>query len=158
MRLPHCYVRCMPRAGHRISILLVAAASIALAGCGAERSNEPRTLSKREYIAQANDLQAGATKVFAALDGRLAATPAAAQVHVEAFDGLISGYEALSPPPDWRDEHAELIESLRTMRQAIVIVSRASARNRQAINTQVARFEAAQTSFEQAVRSINASR
>jgi hypothetical protein len=152
----------MPRAGRRIPLLLhavlVFAVGATVAGCGSTETDGPRTLSKREYIVQANELQQDATKVFSALGGRLAPTPAAAKVHLAAFDELIAGYDKLSPPRDWRDEHATMLESLRTMRQAVSIVSRASARNRRVITLQVGRYETAQAAFEQAVRSINASR
>jgi hypothetical protein len=148
----------MPRAGRRIPLLLLAVLVLAVTGCASEPTDGSRTLSKREYIAQANDLQQDATKVFAALGGRLAPTPTAAKPHLAAFDELITGYDELDPPRDWRDEHAEMLESLRTMRQSIAIVSRASARNRPVIDAQVARYGAAQDAFEQAVRSINASR
>ncbi len=131
---------------------------LVIAGCGSEPEDGPRTLSKREYIAQANGLQQDANTIFAELDGRLAATPAAAQVHVAAFDKLIAGYEALDPPRDWRDEHTAKIEALKTMRHSTLMVSRASARNRTLIEAQVARSKAAQEDFGAAVRSINASR
>jgi hypothetical protein len=139
-------------------LVALAASAVVVAGCGEEAEPGERTLSKREYIAEANDLQSDANEVFAALDGRLAATPAAAKVHLTAFDELIAGYEALRPPRDWRDEHDELLEALRTMRQSMLVVSRASARNRRAITAQVARYDAAQQRFVEAVRSINASR
>ena len=152
----------MPRAGRRSLLLLHATAmlvlAVAIAGCGSEADDGPRTLSKREYITAANGLQQDANEVFEALGGRLAPTPATAKVHLAAFDELIAGYEQLQPPRDWRDEHADLLESLRTMRQSMLVVSRASARNRRAITAQVARYEAAQGDFEAAVRSINASR
>lgn len=148
----------MLRAGRRIPLLLLAVLALAVVGCGREAKDGSRTLSKREYIAQANGLQQDASTVFAALGGRLAPTPAAAKPHLVAFDELILGYDELDPPRDWRDEHATMLESLRTMRQSIAIVSRASARNRAVITAQVARYEAAQVDFEQAVRSINSSR
>ncbi len=148
----------MLRAGRRIPFLLLAVLVLAVAGCGGGVKDGDRTLSKREYIVQANQLQQDATTVFAELDGRLAATPAAAKVHLAAFDKLISGYDALEPPRDWRDEHAQMLESLRTMRQSMGIVSKASAKNRRVITLQVDRYVAAQGEFEQAVRSINASR
>ncbi|MCW2921421.1 MAG: hypothetical protein JWL76_1295 [Thermoleophilia bacterium] len=148
----------MPRVGRRIPFLLLVVLVLAVGGCASEAKDGSRTLSKREYIAQANELQQDATKVFSALGGRLAPTPAAAKQHLAAFDELIAGYDRLHPPRDWRDEHATLLKSLRTMRQSVSIVSRASARNRRVITLQVGRYEAAQTAFEQAVRSINASR
>lgn len=148
----------MPRAGRRSLPLLLAVLMLAIAGCGSEPADGTRTLSKREYIAQANVLQQDANRVFEALGGRLAPTPATAKMHLAAFDKLIAGYDALVPPRDWRDEHAELLEALRTMRHSILIVSRASARNRPVITAQVARYRAAQDDFEAAVRSINASR
>lgn len=148
----------MSRAGRRPLLLLLAALMLAIAGCGSEPEDGPRTLSKREYIAQANGLQEDANAIFAELNGRLAATPAAAQVQLAAFDELIAGYEALDPPRDWRDEHAAKITALQTMRHATLMVSRASARNRPLIEAQVARSQAAQDDFGAAVRSINASR
>lgn len=158
MRLPRCYVRGMPLHARPVLLALLAVSTCLLTACGSTTDPGQRTLSKREYIERANGLQQDANDVFAALNGRLAATPAQAKVHLVAFDKLIAGYERLAPPRDWRDEHDELIEALRTMRQSMLIVSRASARNRRVISAQVARYEAAQGDFQDAVRSINASR
>ena len=152
-----------PRLGplRRLLVLLGSALALALVatGCGGMNADSgPRTLTKREYIERANGLQQDAQAVFAKLDGRLAATPAAAKVHVAAFDELIAGYERLRPPGDWRDEHEQMLEALRTMRQSMLVVSRASARSRGAIRAQVALYQDAQGEFQAAVRSINASR
>jgi len=140
-------------------LLALVATALLAGGCASAAStrDEP-VLSKREYIAEANELQQDAAAVFSKLNGRLAATPAQAKVHLAAFDGLIAGYEALDPPRDWADEHAQLLESLATMRQSVLVVSRASARNRGAVTAQVARYRQAQDDFEAAVQSINASR
>lgn len=142
-----------------VAVLVVIAAALVAAGCGEQREDRgDRALTKREYIERANGLQADATEVFAQLNGRLAATPATAKTYVATFDGLIEGYGALKPPRDWRDEHDEIVEALETMRHAVVIVSRASARNRAVITAQVQRFQQAQRAYQDAVQSINASR
>ena len=142
-----------------VAMLLVVAATMVAAGCGGEReAADDRALTKREYIERANGLQGDAQEVFAQLDGRLAATPATAKTYVAAFDRLIAGYGELRAPRDWRDEHDQLVESLETMRHAVLIVSRASARNRAVITAQVARFQEAQRDYQAAVQSINSSR
>lgn len=137
------------------ALLLVAAVIV---GCGNDGPVADRTLSKREYIARADELQGQVQDVFTSLDGRLPATRAKAATRIAALDDLIAGYELLVPPPDWRDEHATMLESLGQMRRSLVIVSKASASNRKAIEFQVARYQAAQAQFEQAVGDINASR
>jgi hypothetical protein len=135
------------------------AAGVLLAGCGTrEQDDGPRPLSKREYIQQADALQRGAEEAFVTLDGRIPATPEEAATRIAALDEMIAGYEQLVPPRDWRDSHAQLLESLRTMRQSLQVVSRASAGNRRVIEHQVGRYESAQAEFEQAVRDINATR
>ena len=145
----------------RISPMLLALVATALlaGGCASAAStrDEP-VLSKREYIDRGNDLQTDAAEVFRSLDGSTAASPKAAGAQLAAFDELIDGYEELRPPSEWKDEHAALLESLRTMRQSMSIVSKASARNTEVITTQLSRFTKAQSAFEQAVRDINASR
>ena len=142
-----------------VAAMMVVSALLAGA-CASERADDdgPRQLSKREYIATANQLQGDATAVFATLRGRLAATPEQAKVHVTAFDELIAGYEGLVPPTTWRDEHARLLEALRTMRHSMVMISRASPRNRELVVRQVERYRGSQQAFEDAVRDINASR
>lgn len=138
-------------------LLLVIAAAITLAGCG--RSEESRSLSKREYIEQGNRLQQDAAEVFRELDGgRTVASPKTAATQLAALDRLVTGFGELRPPRDWRDEHATLVESLRTMRSSLAIVSRASARNARVITLQLQRYADAQRDFEQAIRKINASR
>jgi Mg2+ and Co2+ transporter CorA len=51
-----------------------------------------------------------------------------------------------------------MLQALGQMRQSLVVVSRASAGNRTAIEYQVGRYQAAQADFTQAVDEINASR
>lgn len=152
----------MPRsAGHRArrwaALALVALLALLPAACGGEESG-PRPLSKREYIERSNDLQQEAAGVFSSLDGRVATTPAEAARYLKALDRLITGLEGLQPPSDWKDEHATMLESVRTMRQSMAIVSRASPRNAKAIGVQLERSSQAQRDFEAAVRDINASR
>lgn len=129
--------------------------ALVVGGCG---SDEPPTLSKREYIERSNELQREASGVLTSLDGRVATTPQQAARYLEALDKLIVGLDGLDPPRDWRDEHATMLESVRTMRQAMAIVSRASPRNAAAIKSQLERSGAAQREFDEAVREINASR
>jgi hypothetical protein len=140
-----------------VPCVLLALLAMTVAGCGGSASKD-RTLSKREYIAQANDLQHDAATTFAKLDGRTVATPATARAQLLALDRLIKGFDALRPPNDWRDEHATLRSSLSTMRQAMAIVARASPRNTRAITSQLQRYATAQRAFEGAVHDINASR
>jgi Mg2+ and Co2+ transporter CorA len=137
--------------------VLLAAASV-LVGCGSEKPSDDRTLSKREYIARADEMQGEVQDVFTSLDGRLPATRTQAATRIAALDDLIAGYELLVPPPAWRDEHAKMLQALGQMRQSLVVVSRASAGNRTAIEYQVGRYQAAQADFTQAVDEINASR
>ncbi len=51
-----------------------------------------------------------------------------------------------------------MLAALRTMRQAIAVVSKASPRNAGVISTQLRRFTLAQSDFEGAVAQINATR
>ncbi|MCW2926040.1 MAG: hypothetical protein JWM86_8 [Thermoleophilia bacterium] len=142
-------------------VLFVLAMALGATGCGGGSgdSDAERPLSKREYIDRANTLQAEAAKVFATLDGAAApATPAAATTHLAALDRLIDGFGKLRPPRDWRDEHATLVGSLRTMRESMSTISRASASSAAIVQTQLARYRAAQRDFERAVRDINSSR
>lgn len=133
-------------------------AVVVLAGCGAEQRATDRTLSKREYIARADELQGAVQETFASLNGRLPATRSQAVTHVAALDDLIAGYEQLTPPADWADEHTTMLAALAQMRHSLVIVSRASARNRTVIERQVGQYHQAQLRFERAVGDINASR
>lgn len=144
------------RPGIRAVLLLVLVSGL-LAGCG---SDDPasRTLSKREYIERSNRLQSQASTIFTSLDGRVAATPAQAKQYLDALDALAAGLEELRPPREWRDEHATMLDSVRTMRQAMAIVSKASPRNTKVITLQLGRSAQAQRDYEQAVRAINASR
>jgi hypothetical protein len=151
-------LRAMTRAALRTLVLLtllLGAAALLASGCG---SDEPRTLSKREYIEQANGLQKEAAQTFAQLEGRTVATPATAKAQLLALDRLIAGFTKLDAPAAWRDEHAALVASLQTMRQSMAVVARASRRNTKAIRVQLGRYAAAQRDFEAAVREINASR
>jgi len=66
--------------------------------------------------------------------------------------------QAFPSPGDWRDEHDAMLEAVRTMRQSMAIVSRASPRNARVIGIQLERSSQAQRDFERAVRDINASR
>ena len=141
--------------GKALACFVALACVLGVAGCGGSADG---ALSKREYIDRGNDLQTDAAEVFRSLDGSTAASPKAAGAQLAAFDELIDGYEELRPPSEWKDEHAALLESLRTMRQSMSIVSKASARNTEVITTQLSRFTKAQSAFEQAVRDINASR
>lgn len=138
-------------------VLALAVLATLLAGCG-DDSDEPRTLSKREYISRANELQGTATTVFAQLKGRAPASTAAAKAHLDALDQLIDGYAKLRPPATWRDEHRTMLQSLRTMREAISTIARANAKGASIIQVQLTRYRDAQRDFERAVRSINASR
>ena len=151
----------MPRSAAFVLVMLVLAMSTLVgAGCGGgDAGDGARTLSKREYIEQANGLQSKAAKVFQTLDGTKApATPAAAATHLAALDQLITGFDELEAPREWRDEHATLVRSLRTMREAMSTISRANARSAPIIKTQLRRYRAAQGDFEQAVQDINSSR
>ena len=142
-----------------LACTLAIAVAIAAAGCGAaEQDAGSSTLSKRQYIQRADELQGAAADVFTTLDGRLPATPTEAAPRIAALDDLVAGYERLEPPSDWRDEHEEILASLAQMRQALQVVSRASARNRRAIEYQVGRYQDAQARYDEAIRSINASR
>lgn len=138
-----------------LALLLPAAAL--LAGCGGD-DDGPRAMTKREYIEASNDLQADAASVFGSLDGPVAATPAQAEKYLAALDRLADGLDGLDPPKEWRDEHATMLESVRTMRQSMAIVSKASPRNTRVIGIQLERSSQAQRDYEQAVRDINASR
>jgi hypothetical protein len=138
-------------------VVLCAVAGALLAGCGSD-DDGPRTLSKREYIERSNDLQADAATVFTSLDGKVATTPAEAKRYLAALDRLSEGLDGLEPPRDWRDEHATMLESVRTMRHSMAIVSKASPRNAKVITRQLTRSSQAQRDYEQAVREINASR
>jgi len=151
-----CPVRHRIRALACALVLPLAVAAVA-SGCGMD-VEESRSLSKREYIEASNDLQADAASVFGSLDGRVAATPAQAERYLTALDQLAEGLDELDPPREWRDEHATMVESVRTMRQAMSIVSRASPRNAKVIGVQLERSSQAQRDYEQAVRDINASR
>lgn len=141
-----------------IALLLVAAALL-LAGCGEDAPDDgPRPLSKREYIERSNELQSDAASVFSSLDGRVAATPAQATRYLQALDRLITGLESLVPPREWRDEHEDMLEAVRTMRQSMSIVSKASPKNQRVIALQLERSGQAQRDYERAVREINATR
>lgn len=162
MRLPRCYLLGMPRRRPTswiafVAIVLLAAAGVLAAGCGSQSSG-PAALSKRAYIEQSNALQADAAAAFTRLDASWVATPARAREHIKAFDALIAGYGGLEPPARWRDEHAALVKALTTMRQSIVVISRASPTNRAVIATQLRRYDEARDEFEAAVRSINSTR
>jgi len=132
----------------------VLVAALVGAGCG----GGPRTLSKREYIDRSNALQSDAAAIFEGIDGPVATTPEEAARYLKAFDELAAGFRRLRPPRDWKDEHATMIAAVEDMREAMAIVSKASARNTTVITRQLERSTAAQRRFEQAVRSINASR
>jgi hypothetical protein len=138
-----------------LALALVLAGGL-LGGCG-EQSRD-RTLSKREYIERANDLQQDAAKVFRSVTGRTVATPKTATSQLKALDALIAGYEDLRPPRDWKDEHATMLQALRDMRRSMLVISRASPRNTKAITAQVAAYAKAQRDFEQAVQDVNSSR
>lgn len=143
-----------------LAVVAMCASALLAGGCGedAGAGGGQRALSKGEYIQRADTLQQEAADVFTTLDGRLPATPSEAVTRIAALDDLIAGYERLVPPGDWQEQHAVLLESLRTMRQSLNVVSKASANNRRAIEYQVGRYQAAQADFEQAVREINATR
>lgn len=163
MRLPRCYVEAMPRFAlvrHALGTLtcVLLGAALLAAGCGGGTDDGARTLSKREYIQRADALQVDAVEVFTTVDGRLPATPAQAVGTLAAIDDLIAGYERLVPPPDWSDEHETMLGSLRTMRQSLQVVAKASAKNERVIAFQVGRYQDAKQAFDDAVRSINASR
>lgn len=140
-----------------MALALVLLPALALVGCGSEPSTAERTLSKREYIQRSNDLQAKHRAAFTELPDATR-TPATAQRQIAALDALSAGLTELDPPPDWRDEHATMLESLATMRHALVIISRASPANRPVITAQVRRHSEAQQAFDQAVQDINRSR
>jgi hypothetical protein len=141
-----------------IALLLLVAVML-LAGCGEDATSDgPRPLSKRAYIERSNELQSDAASVFSSLDGRVAATPAQATRYLQAFDRLITGLESLTPPREWRDEHEDMLEAVRAMRQSMAIVSKASPKNQRVIALQLERSGQAQRDYERAVREINATR
>lgn len=141
----------------RIACIALMGVFVAAFGVGCD-ADPDRRLTKREYIQQSNDLQRSASEILGSLAGERAGKPATAEAQLVPFDELIDGYAALNPPRAWQDEHDTMVESLRVMRQAMGIVSRASPRNTAVINTQLARFTTAQDAFEQAVQDVNASR
>jgi hypothetical protein len=152
----------MRSAPHRLAplaavLLCVAVAAAVLAGCASSDPSDQR-LSKRAYIEQAGALQEDAAEVFRTLDGKLPATKAQAAPRLAALDALVEGYGTLHPPRSWQDEHDQIVTALRDMRSALKIVSTLSARRRQAIATQVGRYQDAQARYDAAIRSINASR
>lgn len=144
-----------------IAASLLVACMVLASGCGmgdGAAEDGPRALSKREYIERSNELQAQAADVFAKLDGPVAATPKDAAQYLTALDELHAGLGQLNPPAAWEEHHATLVESVRIMREAMAIVSRASARNERVIKRQLQRSADAQREYEQAVQAINASR
>lgn len=142
-----------------VAALVVVALGLIAAGCGGDDpAGGSPTLSKRDYIQRADELQSAAADVFTTPDARLPATPAQAAPRIAALDDLVAGYERLVPPADWKDEHAAILESLGDMRTALVVVSKASAKNRKAIEFQVGRYQDAQRRYDEAITSINASR
>ncbi len=139
--------------------LIALMATLIVAGCGGDAPDAGSSaLSKRQYIQRADELQDQASDVFATLDGRVPATPTEAAPRIAALDDLVEGYQRLEPPADWRDEHEAIVAALEEMRQSLQVVSRASASNRRAIEYQVGRYQAAQVRYDDAIRSINASR
>jgi hypothetical protein len=147
-----------PVASRVIPLALVLVAMLLLPACGGDDDAGPRALSKREYIERSNALQSDAATVFNSLHGRVATTPAQATRSLQALDKLIAGLDKLNPPREWRDEHARMLEAVRTMRQAMAIVSKASPRNARVITLQLKRSSQAQRDYEAAVHDINASR
>jgi hypothetical protein len=143
---------------HRASFVLalVAGAVLLTAGCGSGSDTKP-PLSKRVYIERFNDVQQDAPKVFANVS-EATRDPKAAQPHLDAFDRLIADLDALEPPPTWRDEHRQMLASLRTMRASIDVLSRAPAGKVAVVQTQLQRYKDAEATYGEAVEHVNASR
>lgn len=141
-------------------VLLLAVIALACAACGAatpSTPSAPRPLSKRVYVERLNAAQESAPAVFADIS-QATRNPRRAAPHLAAIDALIAEVAALRPPKVWISEHATLLRSLRQMRAAIDVLSRAPASRTAIITTQVGRYEAARTRYEAAIRAINRSR
>lgn len=145
--------RCVPV----VLVLLVAiGASWMLSACGST-ADDARSLTKRQYIERFNELQRSSASIFDDLE-TATRDPKAAATLLATFDELIASVDELRPPREWEDEHGDMLEALRTMREAIAVLSRASAAKPGAITAQVDRFTNAQRQFEGAVKRVNATR
>lgn len=148
------------RATRTVALLLVVLTAVAVAAaCGGDLADGDgaRRLSKREYIDRFNVLQRNAGTIFTGLDTALR-TQDTAKSRLDALDSMIDSIAELRPPRTWQDEHDTLLRSLRTMRESLGIIARASSRKQGAIAAQVRRYTQAQRDFEKAVRQVNATR
>lgn len=138
-------------------VTIVAAALLGVAGCG------DGSLSKSEYIAQNNAIQKSAMASMGSISTLDPSKPAAAATQVLAvkkdLDAAIVKLEALKPPSDWTDEHADMVKAVKSTSAALGALATA-------VRTEdVAGMKAASTklttsnvSFRAAINAINSSR
>lgn len=132
-------------------VALVAAAAMLAAGCGDGR------LSKNEYITQSNKIQENASATMNKL-GSAGTKQAEAKRLVKEFDKAIDQTEALKPPTEWQKHHDAIVKSMKSLRDALKIMSQAKMGDVKTATAQYATVTEAQQRYQQAITAINADR
>jgi hypothetical protein len=139
------------------ALLVVLAAALTAAGCGGDGS-----LSKSEYVEKNNAIQTEAMESIGTL-GTASSDPEKAAAQLEeaqaGIDKAVKDLDALKPPSDWKDEHADLVASLKEMGTVIgEMQTAAKEKDVEALTQAITDINELQTKSSDAINAMNSDR
>lgn len=137
--------------------VLAVVATLLVAGCGGDGS-----LSKNEYVEKNNAIQTEAMESISSL-GTASSDPDKAVAQLDTaqagIDKAVKDLDALKPPSDWKDEHADLVASLKEM-GTVIGAMRTAAKEKDiaALTKAISDINELQTKSSDAINAMNADR
>lgn len=140
---------------HLSRAILVLSTCLVLAACG------DGAMSKSAYVKENNAIQEKAQKAMA--DFGASSDPSKIEGSIDkaraTLDAAADDLEALDPPKDWADEHADLLEALRGMSTQMTALAKAAGdKDVEALTKATTEMQKLQEQASKAISAMNADR